>query len=66
MQDTTSRLAFFSLLQQSLEELEAAGRPDRAYELAGYACSLVRGRDQKAWQRFNALLHRLGEQDLSA
>ncbi len=48
------------LLLDSLKELAAAGQGETACRLAGHACAALRHDDQQQWQRFNALLHRLG------
>jgi hypothetical protein len=47
------------ILLASLEALAAAGETDAACRLAGQACATLRQRDEVAWRRFNALLHRL-------
>jgi len=47
------------LLLASLEKLAAAGEVEAACRLAGEACVLLRTRDARATQHFNALLHRL-------
>lgn len=47
------------VLVASLEALAAAGRVEEACRLAGRACAALRRSEPAAWQRFNALLHRL-------
>lgn len=46
------------VLLSSLDALVAAGEAETACRLAGQACAALRGKDEAAWRRFNAFLHR--------
>lgn len=57
--DPTHPSELVDVLAASLEALAAAGRVEEACRLAGRACAALRRSEPAAWQRFNALLHRL-------
>lgn len=55
-----AQAALVLLLLESLQALAGSGQGELACRLAGRACAALRHDDQQQWQRFNALLHRLG------
>ena len=55
-----AQTALVLLLLESLKALADSGQGELACRLAGRACATLRHDDQQQWQRFNALLHRLG------
>jgi hypothetical protein len=54
--------ALTDVLISSLEALAATGEADAACRLAGQACAALRCRDEAAWRRVNAFLHRMIKQ----
>lgn len=47
------------LLLEALKALATAGQAELACRLAARACALYRQGDARAWNRFNAAMHRL-------
>ena len=58
--DNSPQAALVLLLLESLKKLADAGEGEFACRIAGKACAALRHDDPQQWQRFNALLHRLG------